>query len=303
MAGRRAPNVMGLSPTKAYSFTVNLRSPSLRHPEQYGPPDWIADTAPLDHEHDVTVDVTPSVEFGRSLDETSVNASSVRLIDAETGGVVDAAVSYEMETRTASILPTAPLDPGRPYRVLVRDVRATGGSVMEELYSFRFTTGPNDDVTPPDTTFLRALDDGRLSMGMHFVSTEPGSTLECRFDLKPWRYCTSPLDWGFGSGDHMTVCVRAIDGAGNVDPTPAMFARTEPPINDAFQNAQTITGASGELSSANVGASFEPGEPTVGQGLRGVWYRWTAPQNGRAILDTLGSHGATALSVFRANAA
>jgi len=53
-----------------------------------------------------------------------------------------------------------------------------------------------------------------------FVSDEAGSTFECKLDNKPFKSCTSPrtvkrLD----EGKHR-FRVRAVDAAGNLDPTP-----------------------------------------------------------------------------------
>jgi hypothetical protein len=56
------------------------------------------------------------------------------------------------------------------------------------------------------------------------------------------------------------------------------------PSNDLFVGATSLSGVSGTASGSNVVASIESGESRhagVGAG-RSVWYRWTAPQTGRA---------------------
>jgi hypothetical protein len=59
-----------------------------------------------------------------------------------------------------------------------------------------------------------------------FSSPELGVTFQCRLDLGAFAPCTSPATFsGFTPGAH-TFFVRAVDGAGNVDPTPASMAFT-----------------------------------------------------------------------------
>ena len=53
-----------------------------------------------------------------------------------------------------------------------------------------------------------------------FVS-EAGATFQCRVDGSPYTACTSPYTFtGLNEGDHRAD-IRAIDAAGNVDPSPA----------------------------------------------------------------------------------
>ena len=54
-----------------------------------------------------------------------------------------------------------------------------------------------------------------------FVSSEPGSTFQCKHMNGPWTACSSPKVYsGLGTGMH-AFKVRAIDKNGNVDATPA----------------------------------------------------------------------------------
>ncbi|MDO8540419.1 MAG: immunoglobulin domain-containing protein [Opitutaceae bacterium] len=58
--------------------------------------------------------------------------------------------------------------------------------------------------------------------------------------------------------------------------------------NDNFTGAQSISGASGQVSGHNNGATGEPTEPThlvFAATLSSVWYRWTAPESGSAVFD------------------
>jgi hypothetical protein len=54
-----------------------------------------------------------------------------------------------------------------------------------------------------------------------FTSTEGKSTFQCKLDKKPFKACGSPKTYKkLKPGKHVFK-VRAIDKAGNVDPTPA----------------------------------------------------------------------------------
>ena len=59
------------------------------------------------------------------------------------------------------------------------------------------------------------------SATLAFSSSEAGSTFQCKLDGGSFEACTSPKTYsGLKKGSH-TVEVRAVDAAGNVDPTPA----------------------------------------------------------------------------------
>ncbi len=72
------------------------------------------------------------------------------------------------------------------------------------------------------------------------------------------------------------------------------------PANDAFAAAQAIGAAAGTVGGSTVGATKEPGEPNHAgnAGGRSVWFSWTAPNDGTATLDTIGSSFNTLLAVY-----
>src|SRR5919107_4010205 len=78
------------------------------------------------------------------------------------------------------------------------------------------------DTTPPNTT----IDSGHSGTvksreaTFTFSSSEAGSTFECSLDSGAFSECSSPKTYtGLANGSH-TFSVRAIDAAGNIDPTP-----------------------------------------------------------------------------------
>jgi Bacterial Ig-like domain len=88
------------------------------------------------------------------------------------------------------------------------------------------------DTTAPDTIIDSGPEGqtGNDNPSWEFHSTEPNSTFECRLlGFDDWHPCESPRSyvpgqdeeaWGIPHGEY-TFQVRAIDAAGNVDPTPA----------------------------------------------------------------------------------
>jgi hypothetical protein len=126
------------------------------------------------------------------------------------------------------------------------------------------------DTTPPDTTIVAgpAGSTATTAATFSFSSTESGSTFQCSLDGAAYQPCTSPTTYqGLTPADHQ-LAVRAIDAAGNVDPTPATSTWTISPAppaigycaSDAVVNAwtgsgRTIAATPSTLSSAIASAA------------------------------------------------
>ncbi len=121
-----------------------------------------------------------------------------------------------------------------------------------------------EDSTPPDTTISSGpsgpTSDSTPTFG--FSSSQSGSTFECRFDSDAFAPCSGPgathtPTTALTDGPH-TFAVRAIDQAGNVDPTPAtrsFSVDTQPPDT-------TITsGPSGNTNNRTPAFSFTSNVP------------------------------------------
>ena len=82
------------------------------------------------------------------------------------------------------------------------------------------------DKKPPRTAILagpKARSASRTAR-FRFDSDELGTQFQCRLDRKPFRSCASPRRYtGLRPGKHV-FAVRAIDAAGNADPSPAKRA-------------------------------------------------------------------------------
>ena len=121
------------------------------------------------------------------------------------------------------------------------------------------------DTTAPDTT----IDTGPGAFTnddtpeLTFSSDDMGASFQCRVDGGSFQSCTSPFTTSQLSEGSHTVQVRAIDTAGNIDPTPA--SRTF--VVDTLEPETTITdGPSGdipddtptfEFTSDEAGSTFE----------------------------------------------
>lgn len=83
--------------------------------------------------------------------------------------------------------------------------------------------GSGADETAPQTKITKGpkAKTHATTVKFKFSSSEAGSTYECKLDKKPFKRCKSPKKYKkLKPGKHV-FRVRAIDGAGNVDPTPA----------------------------------------------------------------------------------
>jgi hypothetical protein len=183
---------------------------------------WVRSTAPDDFAAGVATTAAPMIRFARALDASSVTASTVSLLNGDTGASVSASVLYDPATRTVTVRPVAALATTTPYRLTVSGVKDTAGNVMTEAFSVRFTTVSAADVYPPETTIWNGSD-GQVSSStliFAFVSEDPAATFSCSLNGSAFAACSPWTPYDVTPGTY-TFQVRAKDAAGNVDPTPA----------------------------------------------------------------------------------
>ena len=116
------------------------------------------------------------------------------------------------------------------------------------------------DSTAPDTTITSGPTGptNSTSASFAFTSTKAGSTFECRIDGGTFAACTSPQAYtSLAQGEH-TFAVRAIDTAGNVDPSPATRTFT---VDTAAPDTTITSGPTGPTSSASASFAFTSTEP------------------------------------------
>ena len=161
-----------------------------------------------------------------------------------------------------------PADGG--YTVRVRATDAAGN--VEAANSRSFTI----DRTAPQTTIDSSPSDPSASGGasFDFSSSEGGSSFECRIDGGSWGACTSPESYaGLADASH-TFDVRATDGAGNQDVSPASFTwlvdTTAPTSSTAFPAASgSYTAAEWDAGCTTAGLCGTYGDGT-GSGVAEV---------------------------------
>lgn len=148
------------------------------------------------------------------------------------------------------------------------------------------------ETEPPETTITEAPSGtiAARTASFAFESTQPGG-FECRLDpeaASEWVACESPQAYaGLGDGPHAFE-VRAVNGVGDFDPTPA---RAEFAV-DATAPETTITAApSGTIDTASASFSFAASEPGSFECRldSGAWAGCESPQSYNSLAD--GPHG------------
>jgi len=116
------------------------------------------------------------------------------------------------------------------------------------------------DTTPPDTAIVSGPGGTTASTSASFeLHSENGASFECRLDGSAWGGCSALS--GLGDGAH-TLEARAVDPAGNADPTPASrtwTVDTTPPETELLSGPASLERSSSATLSfgSEVGASFE----------------------------------------------
>ncbi len=137
-------------------------------------------------------------------------------------------------------------------------VKASGPTSSEP--SSPAGSSPGGSSTPPASSPPDTVIDsgpagiiGQSSVSFTFHGSEANDTFQCSLDGAPWASCTSPQQYtALAEGAH-TFQVRAINAAGEADPTPASASFTV----EATPPQTTITGApSGRVPAGEVSISF-----------------------------------------------
>jgi parallel beta-helix repeat protein len=108
-------------------------------------------------------------------------------------------------------------------------------------WTWTIGTQPPDTV-PPETTIVSAPPSSTTSRtaDFSFTSSEAG-TFQCSLDGSAFAACSSPKSYNqLATGSH-TFRVRAVDTAGNVDPTPAHYTWTIQAPGEQVSCGQVLT--------------------------------------------------------------
>ncbi|MGH7357905.1 MAG: OmpL47-type beta-barrel domain-containing protein, partial [Candidatus Rokuibacteriota bacterium] len=165
------------------------------------------------------------------------------------------------------------------------DVRATdaAGNVDPTPASHGWTV----DTGAPQTTIDVAPSDPSNDDAptLEFSADESGASFECRLDGGAWTACTSPETLGGLTDGPHTFDVRATDGAGNTDGSPASHAWTV----DTVAPATTIDVAPGDPSN-DPDPSFEFSASEGGSTFEcrldgGAWNGCSSPESLAGLAD------------------
>ena len=125
------------------------------------------------------------------------------------------------------------------------EVRATdaAGNTDAVPASYTWTIQAAADTVAPDTSITQQppATTTETTAAFEFVSTESGSTFECKLDSGSYGACSSPKAYsGLAVGSH-TFSVRATDAAGNLDQTAATYTWTVESATVDCGPQQTLT--------------------------------------------------------------
>jgi hypothetical protein len=201
--------VSGLS-EGAHTFTVSITSATTGVPPQPISSQWTVDLTPP------TTQITgkpPALSTSKTSTFTFTSPDPTATFRCTLNGSTPAAC-------TSPLTYTGLADATRSLLIQAVD---PAGNVDTQAQPIVWTV----DSTPPDTTIANPGNlIGKDVVDFSFSSSEAGSTFQCSFRTAAFVPCTSPYPVDVpGSGSH-TFKVRAIDAAGNVDPTPATHTWT-----------------------------------------------------------------------------
>lgn len=125
-------------------------------------PEGLTSVSPAADATDVAVDTEIEAVFDVALDEDTVNATSVGLF-TDTTTTVEGTVSYDSDTKTITFTPSEDLAYETEYTVtLTTDITADDEAVLDEDYSWSFTTEEAAAVGPGLTVALSADTPGAM---------------------------------------------------------------------------------------------------------------------------------------------
>ncbi len=151
-------------------------------------------------------------------------------------------------TRTHALLSGSPaIDagtntgcPGADQRGVIRPQDGNDdGSAVCDIGAFEA------DIKAPDTTIVSGPSGtvNTTSATFGFTSSEPGSTFRCSLDAGVFDPCSSPKSYSNLKDGYHVLRVRAIDAAGNDDPTPAVRSWTVDTVRPSITPLRPVPGS------------------------------------------------------------
>ena len=136
-----------------------------------------------------------------------------------------------------------------------------------------------------------------------------GANDEAPFDFFAFSagYHESRVNFNAAAGVTYFIAVDGFDAGSGAASGPLVLNWNQTagaPANNALNSAIAVTGSEGGFSGRNANATKEGNEPNHAgnAGGRSVWYKWTAPVTGEAVVDTMASSYDTLLAVYTGTA-
>lgn len=161
----------------------------------------------------------------------SLCCGATTLIGVYTGNSVNALTSVGSGNGSVEVSVTA----GATYRVAVdSEFQLFLGTPIDDKFDLMVGMklapgpgsaggGPSVDTTPPQTTIARTkLISAAGLVKFWLSSSESGSGFLCRLDKAPFKPCVSPRSYRHLKPGRHAFRAKAVDAAGNVDPSPAV---------------------------------------------------------------------------------
>jgi len=189
-----------------------------------------------------------------------------------------------------------------------------GGYEHMGITIVRLAAAPHTVSTPSIPSGPSTGNTGQsLSYSTGGSTCNQGHAVEYRFDwgngtYSSWGSSTSASkSWGIAGTYQVKAQARCAANTSVVSAWSSAKSVTigpSGPANDAFANAQLLSGSSGTVSGNSVGATKESGEPNHAGNAGGasIWYRWTAPSSGTVQFHTNGSGFDTLLAAYTGGA-
>lgn len=141
---------------------------------------------------------------------------------------------------------------GETYLAVVSNVDS------QESCSGDVTFDLADDTTPPDTAFAKAppakVRDSAAVLTFTGQPAADTASFQCQVDGAAFAACASPLELSNLTVGSHTVAVRAVDGFGNADPTPAVATFLSCDLRSGALALETATATAAQADKAVVKA-------------------------------------------------
>ena len=227
-----------------------------------------------------TIDPVTSIDSGPS-GTVSDATPTFEFSSDEPGSTFECRVDDGTFELCASPFTTPSLGEG-PHTIEVRALDAAGNTDQSpETRTFTVDTqtpGTSLDDGPSGTI-------GTATATFEFSSGEAGATFECKLDAGEWEECASPQTFhDLSTGEH-TVSVRAVDGAGNIDPSPPSRTFT---VDTSVAQTSIDSGPSGSTNLSTAHLTFSSDDPDATFECRldtPTWTDCTSPADYSGLAD------------------